>query len=88
MPNTGGVMSERSEENIKEMVLRELANIAPEASLDALAPDIRFRDQFDFDSIDCLNLISALEKNFGITIPEMDFPKLTTLNGCIHYLRG
>jgi len=81
-------MSEIYDKNLMEMVLRELANIAPEASLDALDPDIRFRDQFDFDSIDCLNLISALEKNCGITIPEMDFPKLTTLNGCMHYLRG
>jgi len=82
------MMSERMEKNLKEMVLRELANIAPEASLDAIDPDIRFRDQFDFDSIDCLNLISALEKNLGITIPELDFPRLTTLNGCMQYLRG
>lgn len=75
-----------TEMNIQKAILQELANIAPESHLQKLNPEIRFRDQFDFDSIDCLNLISALEKRFGISIPELDFPKLTTLNGCMRYL--
>jgi len=73
---------------IRETVLRELANIAPEAKLELLDPEIRFRDQFEFDSIDCLHLISALEKEFGIHIPEMDYPQLATLSGCLSYLQG
>ena len=58
----------------RNVVLNLLNKIAPEADLDRLEADIRFRDQFDFDSIDCLNLMNSLEKELGITIPEVDYP--------------
>ena len=70
----------------RNVVLNLLNKIAPEADLDRLEADIRFRDQFDFDSIDCLNLMNSLEKELGITIPEVDYPRLASLNGCIEYL--
>jgi acyl carrier protein len=75
-----------NEQQIRELVIASLTQIAPEADLSSLQPDIRFRDQFDFDSIDCLNLVTALGKELGIEIPEIDYPKLGTLNGCIRYL--
>lgn len=71
---------------IREMILGCLTRIAPEADLSSIEPDTRFRDQFAFDSIDCLNLMTAIEKEFSIKISEVDYPKLATLNGCIHYL--
>ncbi len=76
-----------NEQQIKEMVLAFLQKIAPEADLSSLQMDIRFRDQLEFDSIDCLNLITAISKERKITIPEIDYPKLGTLNGCINYLK-
>ncbi len=75
-----------NEQQIRELVIASLNTIAPEADLSSLQPDIRFRDQFDFDSIDCLNLVTRLGKELGIKIPEIDYPKLGTLNGCIGYL--
>ena len=75
-----------SEEKIREAVLRNLTEIAPEAEPDTLKPDVAFRDQFEFDSVDFLNFAIALEKDLGIKIPELDFPKLSSLNGCVKYL--
>lgn len=75
-----------NDQQIRYTVLQQLTRIAPEADLAKLNPHIRFRDQFEFDSIDYLNLISSLEKELGVAIPEMDYPKLTTLSGCIAYL--
>lgn len=75
-----------SDVNIKQLILRLLAKIAPEADLSALEPDTRFRDQFEFDSIDCLSLVTGIEKELGLKIPELDYPKFGTLNGCIKYL--
>lgn len=74
------------EHQIREMILGILARIAPEADLASIQPDTRFRDQFEFDSIDCLNLMTTIQKEFGIEIPEVDYPKLATLNGCVRYL--
>jgi len=71
---------------IRESIVLILGRIAPEADLAALEPDRRFRDQFEFDSIDCLNLMTAIEKEFGIKIPEEAYPRLSSLDGCINYL--
>ena len=74
------------EQSIRELVLRLLAGIVPEADLGTLEPEVRFRDQFEFDSIDCLKLVTGLEKELGITVSELDYPAFGTLAGCIRYL--
>jgi acyl carrier protein len=68
--------------------LRILGTIAPEADLGAVRPDVSFRDQLDLDSMDFLNFVLALHKEFGVEIPEADYPKYATLNGCIAQLTG
>ena len=72
----------------RDLIISLIARIAPEADLSNLDPDLRFRDQFDFDSIDCLNLVMAIARELQFTIPEADYPRLATLNGCLHYLAG
>ena len=64
-------------------LLRLLGEIAPEADLAALSPDVSFRDQLDLDSMDFLNFVISLHKAFHIEIPESDYPKYTTLSGCL-----
>lgn len=71
---------------IADIVLKAIAQIAPEANLADLPANARFRDQFDFDSVDFVNLIERLEQALQVKIPEMDYPQLITLNGCIAYL--
>jgi acyl carrier protein len=77
-----------TEDQLKDLVLRKLGQIAPEADLENLDPHKAFRDQFDFDSVDCLNLSLALGEELNITIPESDYPKLTSLDGCVRYLQS
>jgi acyl carrier protein len=36
--------------------------------------------------MDFLNLVIALDKRLGVAVPETDYPKLTTLDGCVEYL--
>jgi acyl carrier protein len=73
-------------EDIKHTVLRILGDIAPEADLAALKPDVSLRDQLDLDSMDFLNFVIALHQSLGVELPEGDYPKLATLNGCLAYL--
>lgn len=74
------------EQQISDRVVAILGRIAPEADLAALEPDSRFRDQFEFDSIDCLNLMLAIEKELEVKIPEADYHRLASLAGCVQYL--
>jgi acyl carrier protein len=73
-------------EVIKSIVLRILGEIAPEADLSYIKPDVSFRDQLDIDSMDFLNFAIGVHKELGVEIPEADYPKLMTLDGCIEYL--
>ncbi len=74
------------EDATRSLVLRHLGEIAPEADLTSLRPDVSFRDQLDLDSMDFLNFVVALHKEFHIEIPETDYPKYMTLNGCLAQL--
>ncbi len=67
-------------------MLRVLGGIAPEADPASIAPDVPFRDQLDLDSMDLLNFVVALHTALGVEIPEADYPKLATLDGCVEYL--
>ena len=71
---------------ISVLVLQAIAQIAPETNLENLDPAARFRDQFDFDSVDCVNLMQQLQQALKVKIPETDYPQLITLNGCVAYL--
>ncbi len=73
-------------QQIKERVLRIISRIAPEAPVGDLEPNRRLRDQFQFDSVDFLNFAQALQQEFNIVIPELDYPELATLDGCIAYI--
>jgi acyl carrier protein len=73
-------------DEIRQTVLRLLGEIAPEADLTALKPAVSFRDQLDIDSMDFLNFVIMIHKTFGVEIPEADYPKYGTLNGCVEQL--
>ena len=60
----------------------------PEADLTQLNPTRRLRDQLDIDSMDLLNFVIGLHKELHVEIPEADYPKLATLQGCVDYLAG
>jgi acyl carrier protein len=40
----------------------------------------------ELDSVDFLNFVLDLESRLQHRIPEIDYPKLSSLAGCIHYL--
>ena len=73
-------------DEIRQTVLRLLGEIAPETDLTALKPGVSFRDQLDIDSMDFLNFVIMIHKTFGLEIPEADYPKYGTLNGCVEQL--
>jgi acyl carrier protein len=72
--------------DLKGRVLELLASVAPDVDIHAVRPELEFREQFDFDSMDVFNFAAALHAAFGLDIPERDYRQLLSLNGCIAYL--
>lgn len=75
-----------SRHELRTIVLRLLGNVAPEANPASLRPNVSFRDQLDIDSMDLLKFVISLHKQFGIEIPERDYPKMMTVDGCVAYI--
>jgi acyl carrier protein len=73
-------------EALRATVLRALGEVAPEADLATLEPDVPFREQLDLDSMDFLNFVVALHGALGVEVPEADYPRLATLDACLAYL--
>jgi acyl carrier protein len=73
-------------DELRAVVLQVLGDIAPEADLASLRPDVAFREQLDLDSMDLLNFVVGLHAALGVEIPEADYPKLATLDACVEYL--
>jgi acyl carrier protein len=73
-------------DEIRATVLRVIGDIAPEADLAALAPDVALREQLDLDSMDLLNVVVGLHGALGVDVPERDYGRLSTLDGCVDYL--
>jgi acyl carrier protein len=73
-------------EKIKSEIIAALADVAPEVEVGSLDPARNFRDQFEFDSIDFVDLMLRLEKRLGIKIPQAHYPKLSSLDGALRYL--
>jgi acyl carrier protein len=71
---------------IRDSILRILGEIAPEADLDQIRTDIDLRDQLDLDSMDLLNFVVAVDEELGVSIPESDYGRFTTLDGFAAYV--
>jgi acyl carrier protein len=48
--------------------------------------DASFIDDLGADSLDIVELVVAIESEFGIDIPDDDAEKISTVNDAIHYV--
>jgi acyl carrier protein len=72
--------------DVRNVVRAELSNIAPEVDIAQIDGAADLREALDIDSMDFLNFITAVHHRLGIDIPELDYPKLITLDGAVGYL--
>lgn len=72
--------------DIRAAILDVLSDVAPEIEREKIDPRVDLRDQLDLDSMDFLNFVVGLHKAFGVDIPEADYRKIGTLDGCLAYL--
>jgi len=75
-----------TEVEIREVVLKSLRRLAPEADFTKLSPDENVRQALDIDSYDFLMFLVALDEALGVEIPESDYGQLISLNDVIRYL--
>lgn len=73
--------------DIERQVRSALYLVAPDLEGEPLDRQRRYRDQFEFDSMDFLRYVTELHRLTGADIPEGDYPRLETLEGATAYLK-
>lgn len=71
---------------MKKRVIGILKEFGVEES--AITDQTHFSRDLGLDSLDSVDLIMQLEKEFGIRIPDEDYGKLTTMQGVLTYLES
>jgi acyl carrier protein len=73
-------------EQLRDVILHLLWEIAPEAELGNLSPDEPLCDALQLDAFDFLSFVIGVHETLQVDVPERDYPQLGTLRGCIDYL--
>ncbi|WP_457677979.1 acyl carrier protein [Thermovibrio sp.] len=73
---------ENIEQKVKEIVADRLG-VDP----DEVTPEASFIEDLGADSLDTVELVMALEEEFGIEIPDEDAEKIQTVGDAIEYIQ-
>ncbi len=68
-------------EKVKKIISEQLG-VKPEE----IKPESHFVEDLGADSLDTVELVMALEEEFGIEIPDEDAEKLVTVEKAINYI--
>ncbi|MFH1097262.1 MAG: acyl carrier protein [Candidatus Desantisbacteria bacterium] len=74
-------MAETVLERVKKIIIDQLG-----VSEDQVTQDASFVDDLGADSLDTVELVMALEEEFGIEIPDEDAEKIKTVNDVVNYV--
>ena len=74
-------MSDTAEARVREIIVEELG-----VEADKVTPEASFVDDLGADSLDTVELVMALEEEFGIDIPDEDAEKMRTVGDAIAYI--
>jgi acyl carrier protein len=77
------VMAENIEERVKEIIADRLG-VDPEE----VTPDASFVEDLGADSLDTVELVMALEEEFGVEIPDEDAEKIQKVGDAIEYIKS
>lgn len=73
--------------DLEALVKSALYRIAPDLEGEPIDSTRRFRDQFEFDSMDLMRYVVELHQRSGVDIPESAYPQLESLAGAVDWLR-
>ncbi len=75
-----------TEDQAAALLAATLREIAPDADVGAIDPDLPLQEVADIDSVDFLAWVAAVHDRTGIEIAARDYPKVATLELFASYL--
>jgi len=72
-------------EEIKQIIIKQILEIAPEINAADIDPDAHIQRSLEIDSFDFLRILTALNKEIGVEVPEADYGQVDTLSHMVDY---
>ena len=69
-------------DKVKDIVVEQLG-----VNRDEITPEASFIDDLGADSLDTVELVMALEEEFGLEIPDEEAEKITTVSQATDYIK-
>ena len=76
-------MSQSLRDRLRDIVANQLG-----VDQDEVVPEARILDDLGADSLDIVELVMAMEEEFGVEIPDEDAERIQTIGDAVSYLRG
>ena len=70
-------------ERVREIIIEQLG-----VNAEQVVPEAKFVEDLGADSLDTVELVMALEEEFGAEIPDEEAEKLTTVGEAIGYIEN
>jgi len=72
-------------DEIKQIIIKQILEIAPEINEEDIDPNAHIQRSLEIDSFDFLRILTALNKEIGVEVPEADYNKVDTLGHMTDY---
>jgi acyl carrier protein len=69
---------------LKTIISEKLTNV----DVEKIKPEASFIGDLGADSLDVVELVMAIEKDFGLEIPDNDADKIQTVQDAIYYIES
>ena len=76
-------MADNIEEKVKKIIVEQLT-----VNPDQVTPEAKFMEDLGADSLDNVELIMALEEEFGLEVPDEEVEKLQSVGDVIKYIEA
>ena len=74
-----------TKEDIKNKIIEQIYEIAPEHEGEEIPENENIQRSLEIDSFDFLNLLTALNEELGVEVPESDYSEVDTLEHMTDY---
>jgi len=68
-------------QNVKDLIAKQLR-----VEVSSIGDDSNIMEDLGADSLDVVDLLMAVEENFGVTVPDEDVPSLKTVRNIADYI--
>jgi acyl carrier protein len=82
-PREGGTSMASVEERVRKIIVEQLG-----VNADQVTRQAKFIDDLGADSLDTVELVMALEEEFGLEIPDEEAQKISSVQEAITYIEA